>query len=669
MQRVRVDDFLRYTYISDLVACPDKSKCAFVTTHCNINDNNYKSYIHILDSKTKVVKQVTFFGHEKNITWLDNETLIFISKRDPHIKEKIDYGEEWTCFYKLSLLGGEAEPFIFVPRKVKSIFPLEDGTIAMVAEHSIDEPDFSIMSKEEKKSYYTNKKKMEESYVSGDEIPFRKEGEGITNNKRWGLYIYDPTTSEYSLITKKTETIEFIEVNRYKDKIIYSTKEIFKNKPKEFLSGISIYDVNEKRSINYIDDETYRMRYCGFIKDTPVFMGSDGKKYGYQQNPDFYLIEEEGKERVFYYNDDSASNSTCTDIRYGKLHQIQTDDNFIYYVGMEGGNAQLYRISLDGSRQQITDEHGSVESFALLEDKIVFIGLRKNKLQELYLYSKGREVQLTGFNEWVQEQRSLSKVEEVAFVNEDVNIEGYILKPVDFEKGKKYPCILYIHGGHKLSFSPVFYHELQLFANEGYFVLFCNPRGSDGYGNEFADIIGEYGYSDYDDLMAFTDYCIDKYPEIDEERLGVGGGSYGGYMTNWIIGHTNRFACAVSQRSISNFISMFGTSDTNYQFPMYQFKTNIWMDINRYWDHSPLKYAENVSTPTLFIHAEDDYRCPISKGMQMFLALKYHGVESKLCIFKKEGHELSRSGRPFNRLNRLNEIIGWFNQYLSKTKK
>ncbi|MBC8587437.1 alpha/beta hydrolase family protein [Paratissierella segnis] len=665
MERLQADDFLRYTYISDLVSNPKKDKCAFVTTHCNMDENNYKSYIHTIDVKTKVINQITFLGEGKNIVWLDDENILFVSNRDAHINERIKAGEDWTCFYKLSLLGGEAEPFLQISRKVQQLFPLYDGTFALVAEHSIAEPDFSKMREEERSKYFAEKKKREESYAIADEIPYRFEGQGIINNKRWGLYIYNPQDDKYILISDKEDTIEFIKVNKERNKIIYSPKKIIKNKPKKFLSGISIYDVEDKENRTYIDDITYRMRYCDFIGEVPIFMGSDGIKYGYQQNPDFFFIDKEGKKKIFYYNDDSASNAVCTDIRTGKFYQMETDNNSIYYVGMDGGNAQIYQVDLDGAHKKISSKIGSVDSFVVLDKEIMFIGLRDNKLQEIYSLKDGNEIQLSSFNDWVVKERTLSKIEKISFVNKDGTvIEGYVLRPTNYQQGKKYPGIVYIHGGHKMNFSPVYYHELQLFANEGYYVMYCNPRGSDGFGNEFADIIGRYGYADYDDIMEFTDFCLKNYPEIDENLLGVGGGSYGGFMTNWVIGHTDRFKCAVSQRGISNFISMFGTSDTSYNFPMWQFETDIWMDIDRYWQHSPLRYAKNVKTPTLFIHAEEDYRCPISEGMQMFLALKYNGIESKLCIFKREGHELSRSGKPFNRLNRLNEILGWFNQYL-----
>lgn len=269
------------------------------------------------------------------------------------------------------------------------------------------------------------------------------------------------------------------------------------------------------------------------------------------------------------------------------------------------------------------------------------------------------------FIEDIDEMESILKIyDNNTKTEKGINIEGWIMKPVDFDKNKKYPGILNIHGGPKTVYGEVFFHEMQYWANEGYAVFFCNPRGSDGRGNEFSDIRGKYGTVDYDDLMRFTNFILENYPFINEDRLGVTGGSYGGFMTNWIIGHTNRFKAAASQRSISNWISKFCTTDIGYYFVNDQQDATPWNDVDKLWFHSPLKYAHKVTTPTLFIHSEEDYRCWLPEGLQMFTALKYHGVEARLCMFRGENHELSRSGKPKHRIRRLKEITDWFNRYL-----
>jgi len=208
---------------------------------------------------------------------------------------------------------------------------------------------------------------------------------------------------------------------------------------------------------------------------------------------------------------------------------------------------------------------------------------------------------------------------------------------------------------------------MQVWASAGYFVFFTNPRGSDGKGTEFANIEAErYMNWDYNDFMDFTDNVLEKHPQIDASRLGVTGGSYGGLMTNWIVGHTNRFKAAVTQRSITNFVSKCLTTDIGYFHNLSQMGTDPWTNYETFWDKSPLKYADKVKTPLLFLHSDQDYRCYMADAFQMFTALKMFGVETRMCLFHGENHELSRSGKPKNRLKRLEEITTWFDKYLKE---
>src|SRR5699024_6408696 len=220
------------------------------------------------------------------------------------------------------------------------------------------------------------------------------------------------------------------------------------------------------------------------------------------------------------------------------------DGEYLYFVTTEGDSSFINRIDDKGRIDKITRKKGSIDGLDVYEENILFIGLRSLKLQELYLLEKD-EVQLTSFNDWVMKDRTLSIPEKLTFkTEEEVLIEGWVMKPTDFKPGETYPAILNIHGGPKTAYGEVFFHEMQYWANEGYVVFFCNPRGSDGRGNKFADIRGKYGTIDYEDIMMFTDLVLEKYPFIDRERIGVTGGSYGGFMTNWIIGHTKRFKAA-----------------------------------------------------------------------------------------------------------------------------
>ena len=197
--------------------------------------------------------------------------------------------------------------------------------------------------------------------------------------------------------------------------------------------------------------------------------------------------------------------------------------------------------------------------------------------------------------------------------------------------------------------------------------MFTNIRGSDGRDDAFADIRGQYGFVDYQNLMDFTDAVLAEYTNIDQSKLCVTGGSYGGFMTNWIITHTSRFCAAASQRSISNWVSMTFISDIGLYFCTNECGTDGLFDeadTEKLWKHSPLKYAKGAKTPTLFIHSDEDYRCPLPEGMQMMQALAAQNVETRMVIFHGENHELSRSGKPEHRLRRLREITDWFESHI-----
>ena len=211
-------------------------------------------------------------------------------------------------------------------------------------------------------------------------------------------------------------------------------------------------------------------------------------------------------------------------------------------------------------------------------------------------------------------------------------------------------------------------HEFFFLAAHGYVVAFCNPRGGRGYGEAHAKAIwNSWGTADYDDLMAWTDH-VERQPYVDPERMGVTGGSYGGYLTNWIISHTDRFGAAVTQRSVSNLISMYGSSDYNWSF-QYEFGDQPpWEAFDSYWQQSPISHIGGASTPTLVIHSEDDLRCPIEQGEQVFVALKKLGVETDMIRFPDEPHGLSRGGRTDRRIERLEHILRWFDRYLKQAE-
>lgn len=663
MEKLMLEDFTKFKFLSGLKFSPSGSHAAFVVHRMDVEENKYLSNIWVLDTKTKKYFQLTSFNEERGFVWLDDDYILFAGSRNPKDKEKAESGEEFTKYYKINIHGGEAVEAFVIPKKVTEILPVDDDTFLLIALYNVNKKDLEGLSEEEKKKELERRKE-EKDYEVFDEIPFWANGEGVINKDRGRLYVYKLSDNKLQPITDEYTDVYSLKLNKDKTKAVFIGKSYKGKMP--LTSDVYIYNlkVGELKKVNKDSDFSYS--YVDFLGDKIICAGTDMKKYGINENSKFYILEESGERRCITPElDMSLGNSVNSDVRYGSGFSFKAEGDYLYFIYTERYNAYLNRINLEGKIEKVIDKDGSVDMFDVCGDNILFIGFRGLKLLELYEYKDGQEIQITDFNEWVQKEKKLSKPERVEVETRPGHfIDGWVIKPVDYEEGKKYPAILDIHGGPKTVYGEVYFHEMQYWASEGYFVFFCNPVGSDGRGNEFADIRGKYGTIDYEDIMKFTDYVLENYKDIDPERVGVTGGSYGGFMTNWIIGHTDRFKAAVSQRSISNWFTEFGTTDIGYYFVPDQVGGTPWDNFEKYWDNSPLKYADKVKTPTLFLHSDEDFRCWLAEALQMFTALKYFGVESRLVICHGENHDLSRSGKPKHRIRRLKEITDWFNKYL-----
>ncbi len=667
MERIKIDDFTKYKFLSGLKHSPEGSKLAFIVHESNVEDNKYSSNIYLMDVESEKYFQLTSFDSERSFLWLDEENLMFPDVRCEKDKKALENGDEFTQYYKINIHGGEALKYIRIPKSVGSIKKVDEDTFIFTASFDLNGKEKEAMTPEEKKE--------EKDYEVIEEIPFWSNGGGFTSKKRTRLYLYKVSEDKLQCLTEGFDSVDMFNLNEDKSKAVILFEE-FIGKMK-ITNRIAIYDIkNDKMNIingKSLDGAAYPEAlahgYVDFISpEKLIFAATEGKKYGINENNTWYTLDLNTLEGRLITPDFDKSlwNSVGSDCRYGGSSTFEMLDGKLYFGTTEGYNGYLNTIDEEGNIERIIGEEGAIDGIALSKSSLIYIALRGDKLQELYKHTKDGEKQLTDFNGWVNKERYVVTPEYLKVETAPgVEIDGWIMKPVDFDENKKYPAILDIHGGPKTVYGSVFYHEMQYWANEGYVVFFCNPRGGDGKGNEFSDIRGKYGTIDYDDLMKFTDEVLKKYSFIDEDRVGVTGGSYGGFMTNWIIGHTDRFKAAASQRSISNWISMFNTTDIGYYFSDDQNGgATPWSDNDKLWWHSPLKYADKVKTPTLFIHSEEDYRCWLTEGLQMFTALKYHGVESRLCMFRGENHELSRSGKPKHRIRRLKEITSWFDGHL-----
>jgi dipeptidyl aminopeptidase/acylaminoacyl peptidase len=348
------------------------------------------------------------------------------------------------------------------------------------------------------------------------------------------------------------------------------------------------------------------------------------------------------------------------------------DGRTIYFLATDEGNTNLFAVSSGGRKlEKVLSGKHAISGYSANGKKtvVVFLSSTPRSLASLYTmplsrYPEEEPELLADHNAELLSEVKLSIPREVHFRSKDgTRIHGWAMKPPFARPGGRYPGILEIHGGPRVQYGNVFFHEFQFLAARGYTVFYCNPRGGQGYGEKHAGaIVCDWGRKDYEDVMAGAEY-FSRMPFVRKNRIGVTGGSYGGYMTNWIVGHTKFFKAAVTQRSVTNLVSFLGSSDIGYD-DYREFGGHVWDNFDEYVRMSPITYVRNIRTPLLIIHSEADLRCSIEQAEQLFTSLKMLGRTVSFLRFPEEPHGLSRGGRPDRRIERLRRIVGWFDKYL-----
>jgi dipeptidyl aminopeptidase/acylaminoacyl peptidase len=349
------------------------------------------------------------------------------------------------------------------------------------------------------------------------------------------------------------------------------------------------------------------------------------------------------------------------------------DGERIVFSVEDGGNVHVYAVPADGSSEpeRILDGERVISGYDVRDGKVAFVSSTYTTLRELHVGTEGRRV--TNVGAAFTGGRELSETERFTARSPDgYEVDAWIVRPPGFDPGKRYPALLNIHGGPFTQYGTGFFDENQVYAGGGYVVLFSNPRGGSGYseahGRAIRGPLGDagpgWGSVDYDDVLAVVDTALEQFDFIDPERLGVIGGSYGGYMTSWIVGHTNRFKAAISERGVNNLVSMFGSSDLFWVFER-QFGGPMWENVEAYLERSPATYAQQIETPVLVLHSEQDLRCSIEQGEHLFTLLRLLGKEVEMVRFPAESHELSRAGAPIHRVLRFETILEYFGRYLA----
>jgi dipeptidyl aminopeptidase/acylaminoacyl peptidase len=668
-------DLFKFVWAADPQISPDGARVAFVRVWVNQKADRYDSALWIVPTNGGAARQLTAGPRDTTPRWSpDGKTLAFI--RAP---EK-DGRPQPPQIFLLNFDGGEAQPLTDLARGVGSFEWSPDGKA--MAFQSAEEP-----------------KPMTEDGEIKDKAPervsdvrvitkatYRFNGTGYLNPKIRGHVwtVSVPTTlgatSKPKQLTKGNFTESGIKWSPDGTRLYFLSRrvaETYYEQARNDLYSIDLNGGDEKKILAFegqlggydFSNDGKRIAFSGSLAQSPVL--------SYKQ-PDLFIADNTtgatAKNLTANYDFDIGSGigGDQRAPRGGAPGSVvwSKDDRYLYINVAEHGRSNLKRIdAATGKVEPLTTGDHEVQAYTASADasKMALLISNSVNIGDLFLLdsASGKLTQLTDINKDLFSQLNLTHPEEVWYTSFDgKKIQGWIQKPPNFDPTKKYPFILEIHGGPHSAYGFTFTHEFQWMAAKGYVVLYTNPRGSTSYGQEFGNII-QYNYpgDDHKDLMLGVDEVL-KRGYVDENRLGITGGSGGGVLTNWAVGQTNRFKAAVSQRSISDWAGFWYTADFTLFQPTW-FKAAPWEDPQDFVRRSPITNIGKVTTPMMFIEGEADWRTPANEGgEQMFRALKYRKIPTVMVRFPNESHELSRSGAPWHRIERLQHILNWFDKYL-----
>ena len=653
---VGIADFAKFHFLSSPAFSPDGQKVAFLRKQASMEGNNYPCDLMLIDSlETPVPRSLA--SDVSGFLWRDEETIYAF------IRGKNALGESETTV-RILRVNDAAEQGRFTLRGNANPVCLDrDGAILYTALRDLD-LDRRLAKAEDKAAMLSEIEKERDHFIIVDEYPFWINGEGVINKLRVSLNRCEADGKNDRQLTSETFHVEDVAYDPATNRALLAGENYDIIRP--YRPGLFLLDCSTGELRCLVKPTEFKIEHIGFFRGQGIFAGTRGEHHGVVQCRELFELDlVTGQTRSILSKELSVRNPVCSDCRNGGGREWLARDNEVYFLSGILDHSHLLRF--DGEElSSVIARDGSIDAFAWNNGRVAFVALYDMRPQELYFRDTDGSIrQLTHFHDDYCKQHAIVFPKRLFFRDSNGDeVHGFILEPVDYDPSKSYPMILDIHGGPRLSYGEVFYHEMQYFTSRGYFVVFANPHGSDGFGEEFGYLCGKFGTIDYDNLMQFVDLVLERYPQIDSKRMGVMGGSYGGFMTNWIITHTDRFQAAVSQRSISNWISLEGTSDFGPTLSEGQQNAGTFRDLEKTWWHSPLKYAQNAVTPTLFIQSMEDFRCPVSEAMQMYTALKLHGATARMCLFYHENHDLSRTGRPKSRIKRLQEISDWMDRYL-----
>jgi dipeptidyl aminopeptidase/acylaminoacyl peptidase len=641
-RNIEIKDLRKFVFISDPQTSPDGSRVAYVKTSVDYKDDGYIKHIWVHDVATGKDIQFTHGGGKDSFPkWSpDGGRLLFLSSgRQPESK---------TQLYVIGTGGGEA----------RLISDLETG---------VSNPEWSPDGKAilfSSRVWESGKPKSDVVVVN--RIRFKLNGVGIFAGKRLHLFTVKATGGKPRQVTKGGYDVSAYSWSPDGKEIAYATN-LEADQDTSHVRDIYVMPAKGDDS-RKITSGVHSISGISWGMHGLAYLGHDFHAQG-ATNTDIWVKEDLGSEAVNVTGgfDRSVGGGIGSDLRFstpGPGAVWGPDCEHIYFMAGDVPHSNVYRVTRATHEVEQLTTGVTIDGFSYSHDFKVLSYNAMSALEPCELYVNEKKV--TKVNERYLKSLNLSVPEPYTWTNElGDKIHGWVMKPQGYVEGEKYPAIVQIHGGPLGIYGDGIYQEFQLMAASGYCVIYTNPRGSAGYGEEYgATLNGRHGTVDYVDIMDFTRDAVKRFPFIDSNRLGVTGGSYGGYLTNWIITQTDMFKTGVACRSTCNRLSHHGYSDFGFNHGPSGNMGYPWRDEDKLLSQSPLRYAKNVKTPLLFIHSENDLRCPVQQAEEFFVALMELGVDTELVRFPDENHELSRSGKPKHREERFRHILRWFDKYL-----
>lgn len=661
-QRITAEDLYRLQLIEGPQISPDGSHVVYAQQWVKREGEKKLSNLWVIATDGGQPRQFTRGEHrDSNPQWSpDGQTIAFLSDRED---------EKQSQIYLLPFAGGEARKLTDLKGSIGSFSWSPDGETLLLSFRTKDAEELEREEDETKKKLGIVARRITRA-------DFRMDGAGYLPQERWHVWTVDVARGEATQITSGEYDEQSPCWSPDGKKIAFISNRSEKPDLTPELDDVFVMALQGGKAQRLPTNEGGKMA----LRFSPggawlSYVGKEGTGNWWRHNQ-LWVVNVDGSLQARSLTGDNpaihVSNSTIGDVADRPLTSpIWTPaGDSIYFQASWHGNTGLKCVDLHGRVHDVLDDDGVFSNVSLSDDgqTLAYLWGRFDDPGQIWCSDGDGRVQqrLTSVNRDWLDGLDLGEVQDAWIKGPDDNaLQGWILTPPGFDPAQQYPSILEIHGGPWLQYGRIFMHEFYVLAAQGYVVHFCNPRGGLGYGETHSKAIQQtWGDRDYADVIAWTDHVASQ-PYIDPQRMGVAGGSYGGFMTLWIIGHTQRFAAAVAQRVVSNAISFWGSSDVGLLFEdPWAGGCAPWEALDQYWRQSPMSSIGNVSTPTLLIHSEQDMRCHPEQGIQAFLALRRKGVETELILFPEESHGLSRAGRTDRRVARLDHMVRWFQTHL-----